>query len=109
MPTTLVAFLGACAPVAASPGPGTVLIIKQSLHSRRSGFLTVLGDETGVFGVQTLRQARPTKGTEGTEQTGVWFVGRLKTVLSRTGVRRRREQASGGVLPLLGVRMPLDT
>lgn len=27
-----------------------MLIIKQSLRSRRSGFLTVLGNETGVFG-----------------------------------------------------------
>lgn len=49
MLTTLIAFLGACTLVAASPGPSTVLIIRQSLHSRRSGFLTVLGNETGVF------------------------------------------------------------
>ncbi len=49
MPTSLIVFLGACTLVAASPGPSTVLIIKQSLHSRRSGFLTVLGNETGVF------------------------------------------------------------
>ncbi|QKW09918.1 LysE family translocator [Streptomyces sp. NA04227] len=46
---TLLAFLGACTLIAASPGPSTVLIIKQSLRSRRSGFLTVLGNETGVF------------------------------------------------------------
>ncbi|MFI6877347.1 LysE family translocator [Streptomyces sp. NPDC050400] len=97
MPSTLLAFLGACTLIAASPGPSTVLIIKESLRSRRSGFLTVLGNETGVFvwgvvaafglsallaaseaaytvtrvvgavvlvafGVQTLRQARRTKG-----------------------------------------------
>ncbi|MER6349625.1 LysE family translocator [Streptomyces sp. NPDC001595] len=49
MLSTLLAFLGACALIAASPGPSTVLIIKQSLRSRRSGFLTVLGNETGVF------------------------------------------------------------
>lgn len=206
MPTTLIAFLGACTLVAASPGPSTVLIIKQSLHSRRSGFLTVLGNETGVFiwgvvaafgltalltasevaydvmrivgaivlvgfGVQTLRQARRAKGAEetvweGTRKSGwasyrggmllnlanpkaavfalsflpqfvpegaphlptmvglaalwavyevgyyglyVWFVGRMKTVLSRAGVRRRLEQVSGGVLLLLGVRMALDS
>lgn len=212
MPTTLIAFLGACTLVAASPGPSTVLIIKQSLHSRRSGFLTVLGNETGVFiwgvaaafgltalltasevaydvmrivgavvlvgfGVQTLRQARRTKQAEGaqgaaepvwegTRKSGwasyrgglllnlanpkaavfalsflpqfvpqgaphlptmvglaalwavyevgyyglyVWFVGRMKTVLSRSGVRRRLEQVSGGVLLLLGVRMALDS
>jgi threonine/homoserine/homoserine lactone efflux protein len=205
MLTTLIAFLGACTLVAASPGPSTVLIIRQSLHSRRSGFLTVLGNETGVFiwgvvaafgltalltasevaydvmrivgavvlvgfGVQTLRQARRGKGAEegaweGTRKSGwasyrgglllnlanpkaavfalsflpqfvpegaphlptmiglaalwavyevgyygqyVWFVGRMKTLLSRAGVRRRLEQVSGGVLLLLGVRMALD-
>jgi threonine/homoserine/homoserine lactone efflux protein len=43
------AFLGACALVAASPGPSTVLIIRNSLHSRRSGMFTVLGNESGVF------------------------------------------------------------
>ncbi|ANS68775.1 putative lactone efflux transmembrane protein [Streptomyces lincolnensis] len=209
MPSTLIAFLGACTLVAASPGPSTVLIIKQSLHSRRSGFLTVLGNETGVFvwgvvaalgltalltaseiaydvmrvvgavvlvafGVQALRQARRSKGEAETAEGGwessgksgwsayraglllnlanpkaavfalsflpqfvprgaphlpamvglaalwavyevgyyglyVWFVGRLKAVLSRTGVRRRLEQVSGGVLLLLGVRMALES
>ncbi|MFI0537638.1 LysE family translocator [Streptomyces sp. WSLK1-3] len=206
MPTTLIAFLGACTLIAASPGPSTVLIIKQSLHGRRSGLLTVLGNETGVFvwgvvaalgltalvtaseiaygvmrivgaavlvafGVQALRQARRTGADAGggdgpsTGRTGwaayraglllnlanpkaavfalsflpqfvpegaphlptmvglaalwavyevgyyglyVWFVGRLRTVLSRVGVRRRLEQASGGVLLLLGVRMALE-
>lgn len=208
MLTSLLAFLGACTLVAASPGPSTVLIVKQSLRSRRSGFLTVLGNETGVFvwgvvaafglsalltasqvaydvlrvvgavvlvwfGVQTLRQARRTKrggepddgGWEGVEQSGwasyrgglllnlanpkaavfalsflpqfvpegaphlpamvglaalwavyevgyyglyVWFVGRMKAVLSRAGVRRRLEQVSGGVLLLLGLRMALE-
>ncbi|MGW5470631.1 LysE family translocator [Streptomyces chartreusis] len=205
MPTTLLAFLGACTLIAASPGPSTVLIIKQSLHSRRSGFLTVLGNETGVFiwgvvaafgltalltasevaydvmrvvgavvlvgfGIQALRQARRTKGAddgvrEGAPKSGwhsyrgglllnlanpkaavfamsflpqfvpegaphlpamvglaalwavyevgyyglyVWFVGRLRSVLSRVGVRRRLEQVSGGVLLLLGVRMALE-
>ncbi|MFI7409456.1 LysE family translocator [Streptomyces sp. NPDC049627] len=205
MPTSLIAFLGACTLVAASPGPSTVLIIKQSLHSRRSGFLTVLGNETGVFiwgvvaafgltalltasevaydvmrivgavvlvgfGVQALRQARRGSGAEegtweATHKSGwasyrgglllnlanpkaavfalsflpqfvpegaphlpamiglaalwavyevgyyglyVWFVGRMKAVLSRAGVRRRLEQVSGGVLLLLGVRMALD-
>lgn len=39
----------------------------------------------------------------------VWFVGRMKNVLSRAGVRRRLEQVSGGVLLLLGVRMALDS
>ncbi|MXM66508.1 LysE family transporter [Streptomyces sp. HUCO-GS316] len=39
----------------------------------------------------------------------VWFVDRLRTVLSRTGVRRRLEQISGGVLLLLGVRLALES
>lgn len=205
MLSTLPAFLGACTLIAASPGPSTVLIIKQSLRSRRSGLLTVLGNETGVFvwgvvaafgltallaasevaydvtrilgavvliafGVQALRQARHTEdaaaGWEGGEKSGwaayrgglllnlanpkaaifamsflpqfvprgaphlpamiglaalwavyeigyyglyVWFVGRLRTVLSRAGVRRRLEQVSGGVLLLLGVRLALES
>ncbi|KUJ70982.1 lysine transporter LysE [Streptomyces albus subsp. albus] len=49
MLTTLTAFLGACLLIAASPGPSTVLIIRQSLRSRRAGMMTVLGNETGVF------------------------------------------------------------
>jgi threonine/homoserine/homoserine lactone efflux protein len=205
MLSTLLAFLGACTLIAASPGPSTVLIIKQSLRSRRSGFLTVLGNETGVFiwglvaalgltallaasevaydvmrivgaavlvgfGIQTLRQARRTKeapdGWEGAEKSGwaayrgglllnlanpkaaifamsflpqfvprgtphlpamiglaalwavyevgyyglyVWFVGRMRAVLSRAGVRRRLEQVSGGVLLLLGARLALES
>ncbi|MGQ4361486.1 LysE family translocator [Streptomyces sp. SAS_272] len=223
MPTSLLAFLaflGACTLVAASPGPSTVLIVKQSLRSRRSGFLTVLGNETGVFvwgvvaafgltalltasqaayavlrfagaavlvwfGVQALRQARRTKQAHGFDEGGfdddadgddgesrgraerggwaayrgglllnlanpkaavfalsflpqfvpegaphlpamvglaaiwavyevgyysvyVWFVGRMKRVLSRAGARRRLEQVSGGVLLLLGLRLALD-
>ncbi|MGC5563497.1 LysE family translocator [Streptomyces sp. FR-108] len=204
--STLLAFLGACTLIAASPGPSTVLIIRQSLSSRRSGLLTVLGNETGVFvwgvvaafgltalltasevaydamrvvgavvlvvfGVQTLWHARHTRGamddggTRAEARSGwaayrtgllinlanpkaaifamsflpqfvprgapqlpamvglaalwavyevgyysvyVWFVGRMRTVLSRASVRRRLEQVSGGVLLLLGVRLALD-
>ncbi|MEV0225201.1 LysE family translocator [Streptomyces sp. NPDC050704] len=207
MLSTLLAFLGACTLIAASPGPSTVLIIKRSLHSRRAGFLTVLGNETGVFvwgvvaafgltallaasevaydvmrvvgavvlvvfGVQMLWQARHAKGTvdddggRDGEKSGwiayrggllinlanpkaaifamsflpqfvpegaphlptmvglaalwavyeigyysvyVWFVGRMRTVLSRAGVRRRLEQVSGGVLLLLGARLALES
>ena len=46
---TLLPFLGACLLIALSPGPSTMLIVRQSLESRRSGMLTVLGNETGVF------------------------------------------------------------
>lgn len=49
MLTTLLAFLGACTLIAATPGPSTVLIIRNSMHSRRAGMMTVLGNETGVF------------------------------------------------------------
>ncbi|MFG1805548.1 LysE family translocator [Streptomyces sp. NPDC049040] len=49
MLSTLLPFLGACTLIAASPGPSTMLIVRQSLRSRRAGFLTVLGNETGVF------------------------------------------------------------
>ena len=45
----LLPFLGACLLIAMSPGPSTVLIIRNSMRSRRSGLLTVLGNETGVF------------------------------------------------------------
>lgn len=206
MLSTLLPFLGACLLVAMSPGPSTVLIIRHSLRSRRSGFMVVLGNETGVFiwgtvaafgltallaasqlaydvlrfggaavlicfGVQAIRSARrggsfevaaesgpsPERGwrsyrsglllnlanpkaavfamsflpqfvPEGAPQlplmvalaaiwavfevgyygSYVWFVGRLRTVLSRAGVRRRLEQISGGVLLALGVRMALE-
>lgn len=204
---TLLPFLGACTLIAASPGPSTMLIIRQSLRGRRAGFLTVLGNETGVFvwgtvaafgltallaasqvaydvmrvvgavalvgfGVRTLLDARrrgPAEG-EGLEAAAparagfasyraglllnlanpkaavfamsflpqfvpagaphlptmvalaalwavfevgyyglyVWFVGRLRHVISRAAVRRRLEQVSGGVLLLLGVRMALE-
>ncbi|TLS41164.1 LysE family translocator [Streptomyces montanus] len=207
MLSTLLAFLGACTLIAASPGPSTVLIIKESLRSKRSGFLTVLGNETGVFvwgvvaafglsallaaseiaydvmriagavvlvvfGVQTLWRARHAKdaadgtGREADEKSGwasyrgglllnlanpkaaifamsflpqfvpegaphlptmvglaalwavhevgyygmyVWFVGRMKSVLSRAGLRRRLEQVSGGVLLLLGARLAMES
>lgn len=206
MLTTLLSFLGACLLVAASPGPSTVLIVRSSLRSRRSGFMTVLGNETGVFiwglvaafgltallaasqlaydvlrfggaavlivfGVQAVRAARRGSAFEVAAETGpaqergwscyraglllnlanpkaavfamsflpqfvpqgapqlplmvtlaalwavfevgyyglyVWFVGRMRRVLSRAGVRRRLEQISGGVLLALGVRMALD-
>ncbi|QPP05990.1 LysE family translocator [Streptomyces bathyalis] len=203
---TLLSFLGACTLVALSPGPSTVLIIRSSLRSRRSGFMTVLGNETGVFiwgvvaafgltallaaselaydvlrfggaavlivfGVQAIRAARrggnfevaassgPTQESgwrsyraglllnlanpkaavfamsflpqfvpKGAPQlplmvtlaaiwavyeigyygTYVWFVGRMRRVLSRAGVRRRLEQISGGVLLALGIRLAVE-
>ncbi|MFI1095662.1 LysE family translocator [Streptomyces sp. NPDC020917] len=217
----LPAFLGACVLIAASPGPSTMLIIRQSLRSRRAGFLTVLGNETGVFlwgivaacgltallaasqaaydamrivgavvlvgfGVQTLRAARAGRHAEDAADVPaaaaapefsvpddaasrraaglkayrnglllnlanpkaavfalsflpqfvpagdpelptmvalaavwavfevgyyglyVWFVGRMRAVISRAGVRRRLEQISGGVLVLLGLRLAVE-
>ncbi|MCF6526459.1 LysE family translocator [Streptomyces sp. JJ36] len=49
MSDVLLPFLGACLLIAASPGPSTVLIIRNALRGRRAGLLTVLGNETGVF------------------------------------------------------------
>ncbi len=203
---TLLAFLGACTLVAASPGPSTMLIVQQSLRSRRAGFLTVLGNETGVFlwgvtaslgltallaasqlaydvmrivgatvlivfGVRALVNARRVR--DGATMHGpaavrsgwsayrsglllnlanpkaavfamsflpqfvpagaphlatmiglstvwavfeigyfglyVWFVGRLRAIISRAEVRRRLEQVSGGVLLVLGIRMAVES
>ncbi|MFF4407534.1 LysE family translocator [Streptomyces sp. NPDC001262] len=204
--TWFLAFLGACTLIAASPGPSTMLIIRQSLHSRRAGFLTVLGNETGVFvwglvaafgltallaasrlaydvmriggaavligfGVQALLAARrghaqpaepegapavrsgwrayrsglllnlanpkaavfamsflpqfvPAGAPKLPTMVGlaaiwavyevgyyglyVWFVGRLRGLISRANVRKRLEQVSGGVLLLLGIRMAVE-
>ncbi|MGW1199237.1 LysE family translocator [Streptomyces sp. NPDC002536] len=204
--TLFLAFLGACTLIAASPGPSTMLIIRQSLHSRRAGFLTVLGNETGVFvwgvvaafgltallaasrlaydvmriggaavligfGVQALLAARrghaqpaepegspavrsgwrsyrsglllnlanpkaavfamsflpqfvPAGAPKLPTMVGlaaiwavyevgyyglyVWFVGRLRGLISRANVRKRLEQVSGGVLLLLGIRMAVE-
>lgn len=182
-----------------------MLIIRQSLHSRRAGFFTVLGNETGVFvwgvvaafgltallaasrlaydvmriggavmlivmGVKTLLDARRGAASDSGERTVsvrspwlsyrsglllnlanpkaavfamsflpqfvpagaphlltmlvlaavwavfevgyyglyVWFVGRMKKIISRARVRRRLEQISGSVLLLLGVRMAIE-
>lgn len=203
----LLPFLGACLLVAMSPGPSTVLIIRNSLRGRRSGLLTVLGNETGVFvwgvvaacgltallaasqlaydvmryagavvlivfGIQAIRSARrgdPSGLGEETDgvpaepgwrsyragllmnlanpkaaifamsflpqfvpsgapqlptmlalaalwalfevgyySTYVWGVGRLRRLLSRSGVRKRLEQISGGVLLALGIRLALE-
>jgi threonine/homoserine/homoserine lactone efflux protein len=205
MLSTLLAFLGACTLIAASPGPSTMLIIRQSLRSRRAGFLTVLGNETGVFiwgavaalgltallaasqlaydimriagavtlvafGIKTLLDARGGHGQEESQDAQavrsgwasyrsglllnlanpkaavfamsflpqfvpagaphlptmiglaavwavfevgyyglyVWFVGRMKKIISRAEVRRRLERVSGTVLVLLGVRMAIE-
>ncbi|MEV6109936.1 LysE family translocator [Streptomyces sp. NPDC051940] len=203
---TLLPFIGACTLVAAAPGPSTVLIIRQSMQSRRAGMMTVLGNETGVFlwgvvaalgltavlaaselaydvmryvgavvllgfGVQAIRAARrgdaggfavPEGGVRQSSWRSyrngallnlanpkagvfamsflpqfvpsgapvmpamiglaglwavyeigyyglyVWFVRRLRGVLSRAGVRRRLEMVSGGVLVALGVRLAVE-
>ncbi|MFF0431739.1 LysE family translocator [Streptomyces sp. NPDC004327] len=206
MLSTLFAFLGACTLIAASPGPSTMLIIRQSLRSRRAGFLTVLGNETGVFiwgvvaalgltallaasqlaydimriagavtlvgfGIKTLLDARGEQGEEQSQDAPavhsgwasyrsglllnlanpkaavfamsflpqfvpagaphlpamiglaaiwavfeigyyglyVWFVGRMKKIISRAKVRQRLERVSGTVLVLLGVRMAIES
>ncbi|MFE5908092.1 LysE family translocator [Streptomyces wedmorensis] len=206
MLSTLLPFLGACTLIAASPGPSTMLIIQNSLRSKRAGFLTVLGNETGVFiwgvtaalgltallaasqlaydvmrivgaavlivfGVKALVNARRGQGEEADHSAAavrsgwrayrsglllnlanpkaavfamsflpqfvpenaphlatmiglaalwavfeigyygvyVWFVGRLRKVISRARVRKRLEQVSGGVLLILGIRMAVES
>ncbi|MFE2736156.1 LysE family translocator [Streptomyces sp. NPDC059349] len=206
MLSTLLAFLGACTLIAASPGPSTMLIIRHSLRSRRAGFLTVLGNETGIFiwgaiaalgltallaasqlaydimriagavtliifGIKTLLDARGEHGQEESQDAQavrsvwtsyrsglllnlanpkaavfamsflpqfvpagaphlptmiglaaiwavyevgyyglyVWFVGRMKKVISRAKVRKHLEQVTGTVLVLLGVRMAIES
>ncbi|MEU4064139.1 LysE family translocator [Streptomyces wedmorensis] len=206
MLSTFLAFLGACTLIAASPGPSTMLIIQNSLRSKRARFLTVLGNETGVFiwgvtaalgltallaasqlaydvmrivgaavlivfGVKALVNARRGQDGEADHSAAavrsgwrayrsglllnlanpkaavfamsflpqfvpenaphlatmiglaamwavfeigyygvyVWFVGRLKEVISRARVRKRLEQVSGGVLLILGIRMAVES
>jgi threonine/homoserine/homoserine lactone efflux protein len=49
MSESLIAFLGAAVLIALAPGPSTVMILRQSVTSRRAGAVTVLGNETGVL------------------------------------------------------------
>jgi threonine/homoserine/homoserine lactone efflux protein len=46
---SLLAFAGAAVLIAMAPGPSTVVIMRQSMRSRRAGLATVLGNETGVL------------------------------------------------------------
>ncbi|MET7301885.1 LysE family translocator [Embleya sp. NPDC005575] len=39
----------------------------------------------------------------------VWFVGRMRAVLSRAKVRRRLEQTSGGIMVALGIRLAVES
>ncbi|MFI0446071.1 LysE family translocator [Actinomadura sp. 6N118] len=45
---SLLAFTGAAFLIAMAPGPSTVVIMRQSMRSRRAGVLTTLGNEAGV-------------------------------------------------------------
>jgi threonine/homoserine/homoserine lactone efflux protein len=49
MSESLIAFVGAAILIALAPGPSTVMILRQSVSSRRAGAVTVLGNETGVL------------------------------------------------------------
>jgi len=98
---------------------------KSGWHSYRGGLLLNLANpKAAVFAMSFLPQFVPEGAPHLPAMVGlaalwavyevgyyglyVWFVGRLKSVLSRAGVRRRLEQVSGGVLLLLGVRMALE-
>ncbi|TDE09046.1 LysE family transporter, partial [Actinomadura sp. 6K520] len=46
---SVVAFAGAAVLIAMAPGPSTVVIMRESMRSRRAGLVTVLGNEAGVL------------------------------------------------------------
>jgi threonine/homoserine/homoserine lactone efflux protein len=48
--STLISFLGVAVLLALLPGPATALVVRSAaLHGRRSAFLTVLGNSTGIL------------------------------------------------------------
>jgi threonine/homoserine/homoserine lactone efflux protein len=48
--STLVSFLGVAVLVSLLPGPATALVVRSAaVHGRRSAFLTVLGNSTGIL------------------------------------------------------------
>jgi threonine/homoserine/homoserine lactone efflux protein len=48
--STLVSFLGVAVLVSLLPGPATALVVRSAaVHGRRSAFLTVLGNSTGIM------------------------------------------------------------
>ncbi|HEY0632294.1 MAG TPA: LysE family translocator [Thermoleophilaceae bacterium] len=50
MVSTLISFLGVAVLLALLPGPATALVVRSAaLHGRRSAFLTVLGNSTGIL------------------------------------------------------------
>ena len=50
MISTLVSFLGVAVLVSLLPGPATALVVRSAaVHGRRSAFLTVLGNSTGIL------------------------------------------------------------
>jgi len=91
--------------VVAAFGLTALLAVSEAAY----GVMRIVGAVVLVgFGIQALRQARRTKEV-GYYGLYVWFVGRMRAVLSRAGVRRGLEQVSGGVLLLLGVRLALES
>src|SRR3954447_25325228 len=47
---TLVSFLGVAVLLSLLPGPATALVVRSAaVHGRRSAFLTVLGNSTGIL------------------------------------------------------------
>lgn len=45
---TIVAFVAASFLIALSPGPGTAMVLRQSVHGRKAALATVFGMEVGV-------------------------------------------------------------
>src|SRR3954470_8643623 len=72
MAGTLVSFLGVAVLLSLLPGPATALVVRSAaVHGRRSAFLTVLGNSTGilfwalasVLGISTLMASSETAFT----------------------------------------------
>ena len=120
----LVAFVAASFLIALSPGPGTAMALRQSVHGRKAALATVFGMEVGVFAISFLPQFVPA-GEAGQGVLlflamgwvlidTVWYliiVSILHTIrgwLGRPRVRPALEKLSGGVLLALGIRLVLD-
>lgn len=98
------------------PRPSTLLIIRQPLRSRRAGFLTVLGNETGVFvrgtvaafGLTALLAASQVAYDVMRVVGAVTLIGfGVRTLLDAR--RGTPGEGTGGVLLLLGVRMAVES
>lgn len=111
------AFLATCAAVIVAPGPMFTLLVNRSLrYGRRLGFVTIMGNTTGLapqFIPPHANAAGATAVLAAVQMamSASWYsfvvlaLGQFRKLLSRPAVKRRIEQATGLVLVGLGVRM----